>query len=732
MRPLLVVGVLTLLPSLALGGAPTAYAQLASATVSLATLTAATAATAQLTVNAVTPSIVTPGSPAVITGTVSPAAGTGTVVVRVVRGRAATTRGEVHAWADGTTSAAGTEVATLSLPSAGDAARPFAITVPADRLRLPRPLGAVPLAVEVLSPSGTLLDRVRTFVGWQSSGPTTTRTLAIAWMVPLLASPDPDLAAADASAQQRAWASAVGPSSRAATLLHATTGLPIAYAVDPALVTGGAGVLAAGTSAGGTPVVAPSSTGTPGTGGGDPESLRATFAQGLSAAATAGQEIFTLPTGDPDLSGLADLVTSGTADQQAAAATLLTQLVAGGGQLAGHGVKVTGALAWPIASSWDEAHAAAVRAAYADPGMALVRSTDLESVGGTASTSPAPTTPGASGAVELLPDRWFGDLLADLTTGGRAPQLQEFIAETAALAAGGASTPSQLLVVAPRTVGAGGDALTSFLHQATALPWVRTVSVSSLKAVAAGEPSTSTRPTASTGDSSTTTGSGASLGPTGASELARIVTAAAAARAYAQVLPTTSPSRATWDQLIATAVGTSWRAAGGRAGLVGRLETATADTGARLTVNPQTTNFLADEGVLQVTVVNELDEPVTGIRLHLQPGNGRLRVLADPEPVTVGAHSRAIVPVRVAAVAQGLVPVTVRLSAPHGEPIGTTAQLSVRANPPGVWLYVVIGGLMAAILLVGIVRTLRRPRTESVPLDLDPVVPAPEQPLERS
>jgi len=49
-----------------------------------------------------------------------------------------------------------------------------------------------------------------------------------------------------------------------------------------------------------------------------------------------------------------------------------------------------------------------------------------------------------------------------------------------------------------------------------------------------------------------------------------------------------------------------------------------------------------------------------------------------------------------------------------------------------VWLYVVIGGLMAAILLVGIVRTLRRPRTESVPLDLDPVVPAPEQPLERS
>ena len=76
-----------------------------------------------------------------------------------------------------------------------------------------------------------------------------------------------------------------------------------------------------------------------------------------------------------------------------------------------------------------------------------------------------------------------------------------------------------------------------------------------------------------------------------------------------------------------------------------------------ISVAPQTTNFLADEGTLQVTVVNDLGVEVDGVRLVLNPTNARLRIVSQPEPIQIGANSKAVVPVRAEALAAGLVPV---------------------------------------------------------------------------
>jgi hypothetical protein len=126
-------------------------------------------------------------------------------------------------------------------------------------------------------------------------------------------------------------------------------------------------------------------------------------------------------------------------------------------------------------------------------------------------------------------------------------------------------------------------------------------------------------------------------------------------------------------------------------------------------VNPTTVNFLADEGLIQVTVVNTLPTAVQDLRLNIEPGNARIRVIEPPEPFAIGAESRATVQFRARAVAAGEVPVTAYLSTPTGLAVGDEQVMQVRVQPTGVWIYWVLGGAAGVILVLGIGRALRRP-----------------------
>ena len=123
---------------------------------------------------------------------------------------------------------------------------------------------------------------------------------------------------------------------------------------------------------------------------------------------------------------------------------------------------------------------------------------------------------------------------------------------------------------------------------------------------------------------------------------------------------------------------------------------------------PSNVNFLADQGVIHVTVVNDLPVAVEDVRLRIRPDNGRLQVTGQPEPVAIGPGSRASVPFQARAITRGETGLSVRITTPNGTSLGQDAQVAVLVQPTGVWIYWVLGGLAGLILVLGLRRNLRR------------------------
>ena len=142
-------------------------------------------------------------------------------------------------------------------------------------------------------------------------------------------------------------------------------------------------------------------------------------------------------------------------------------------------------------------------------------------------------------------------------------------------------------------------------------------------------------------------------------------------------------------------------------------------TGVRVLVAPGTVKFLAEDGILQFIVVNDLDETVDDVRLRLTSDSRRLRIDDQPGPLRIGAGSRTTVRVRVTAVAPGLVPISADLSTANGTHLGRNAQVKVEVRPISVTVFWALGGVFALILVVGIYRSLRRPGRPKPDLDLD-------------
>ena len=698
---------------------------------------------AVITLDSIAPAVLKPGDPLLVTGSVGPPSPPGSApsapgsaitasnslddqpaVIRLVRSRIAlATRSEVDDWAASTGPAQGTELARHTLDPTGPGGQvPFRLTAPAEDLRLPRAYGAIPIAVEVLSARGTSIAVIRTFVGWQRSKDYV--PLALAWLLPVTLAPDPALSATAAAARTSAWDNQVGPTSHLTALLSATAAHTVGYAVDPAVL-GPVGQAYAQAPA-------------------DPaDPVPAGFEQALRAA-SARHPVFAVPYADPDLGALTSPALP--ADTASRATAFLHDLVGGSGLLSQRGVTVAGTLAWPADGTLPQGREAALRTAYGASLDAI-----LVSAGATDPT--ARLTPPTAGLAPLqTPVLRWDDRLSGLVSGLRTPSDgllagQQFIAQTVALLGERPSIARTFLVVPPRGFDAtvAPEVMSRFLDATAQVPWVRTVSCDSALRPGPGldaapplptapeDPSTPvTRAGVPSAGSGTGAGSGSGTGSgLDASRLTRILDQRATITALAELLGSASPTIARLTDLPAQVTSTRWRAdPAGRDVVLGELEQATATLTGGVTVTPQTTNFLADEGVLQLTVVNSLDEPVTGVRAVLAPGNGRLVVIEPGAPVDIAAHAKATVSVRLAAVAQGLVPVNAWVTTASGTRIGSVQQLTIRAAPPGAWLYVGMGGLFALVLIAGVVRAVRRPPRQVVDTrGLDPVDPTPEEPL---
>jgi hypothetical protein len=116
-----------------------------------------------------------------------------------------------------------------------------------------------------------------------------------------------------------------------------------------------------------------------------------------------------------------------------------------------------------------------------------------------------------------------------------------------------------------------------------------------------------------------------------------------------------------------------------------------------------------ESGPIQVTIVNGLDETVTvGLRVVTSPGS-ELKV-ERVDPVTLGPGQRTSPRLQASSHDIGVHSVTLVTTDATGEPLGSTARLSVRTSNVStvIWVIMAVGG--ALLLLAIVVRLYRRIR----------------------
>ncbi len=642
----------------------------------------------------------------------------------------------------------------------------FDLRLPVSQLRLGTANGVFPLTVQARARVGAERPRLQvglahTFLPWFPDGPIAPTRLA--WVLPLVDEPrlgpdevmlddtldglldpeQPDPAQPDPAQPERgrlqrllvagrtgsagACDLAAMPSEGAARDL--ATGcrrdaVPMTYAVDPDLLYS----VEAMTAAGGYPVLERGKRVVK-----QPSAHAVQWLASLREAATAPgaerSDVLALPYGDPDVVALSRPDSPVRDDVEALrrlGSTVTEQLL---------GAEALRSVAWvppgPLGRSVDALAGGEVRTLLLDAG-ALPEADPL--LGRTPNARTVlPSSIGDIGA--LVVDEPLSSLLEPDPTapGWQGPRLaeQRWIAEVAALAAERPST-SRTVVVAPRR---GADVVPSVLAGAIAdtgrLPFLCPVSLSAaaagteqcqppgtagpLDTQAPAEPDPRGTPLLRTEDDR-------ELGPQQVRGLGEV--RAASDQFTDQVLLAGSDPAATtkarWLRARGRAASTAWRddPQGGRRLLELLVQDVTAmRSKVRLLGGPVTLTGTA--GTLQLTVQNELDQPVNvGVGL---PPTGVARLESSDTALQVVPPAIAVpVRVRVEARTSGRFTVQATLLDAEGQPFGALVPLSVRSTQYGRVALAVTGAAAAVLMVAAGARIVRRALRRSVPRTAPP------------
>ncbi|XKF81088.1 DUF6049 family protein [Humibacillus xanthopallidus] len=717
---------------------------------------------ALVTLTQVAPAVVKASTDVTITGVVTaPLTGplsSPTVQVRLGRADIAT-RTALDAWASGRTATSGPTVAraTLATVPAGTE-RSFSVVVPADELRSPDAFAALPLSIEVVQEGASAsIGMTRTFLAWNSRKEF--EPIQVATMLPVTLDPVVDLFSQEEAVRDPAWRSVIGPTSRLTRLVEGTAGARVTLAVDPAVFGPAVDGATAGPSApSGTPTptpttpapgattTAPSATATP-TAPSDTPSDTATGTPTATAAPTAtptGSATTATPTGSattgtgdtggngdsggtdgaagPDavVSELADRLATTLRDRTVVALPYADADVAASGAInpanapvrslvsrASVVAEVLGKparadIAWPVDGLLPNGREKQLQTIWGGSTVKKVAGivVDQRSVTGVSSYTPTARRVAAGGTRLLGYDARLSALLPQRTDPTPVLATQRYLAETLVLLGERAGTPRSALVVAPRTYDPDPQALSSFLATTASVPWLETVDAASLltdrpseRAVAQQRPA---KQPASAAPAPTLT----------TARLSQMTTQRSTMLSVSEVLEDGEVFAATYGELLDELASARWR--WNREGWTTLGTAVSADITAAtraIRVVSRSINLLAEQGTLQVTVVNGLDYVVDDIRLKLVPNNPRIQIVEQPGPITIEPGSRAIVPVQVAAVAAGRAEINAYLTTADGTIIGTSAAIKVQANPLDATIYWVGGVLAGIVLIAGIART---------------------------
>lgn len=686
---------------------------------------------ARLTVTSLSPDLLLAGSVLRVTGTVQnagPAPLTGVEVRLNAVGTRLGTRVEVDRWLDGGDQRVGLPVLPAGsvgrpIPPGGQA--PFTIEVPAAALGLPTgEFGAYPITVEARADDGAggrgQVALLRSTVQAQPAAKEYEEQ-QITWVLPFSGLPGTSVPVGnrpDATLAQLAHE--VGPGSRLRRMLDVGVTPGVVWAVDPQLLVAlgevtraqppqaGPGTptrsTPAGTTTTGTTTVPPPSSPGQTPTRSDPTPTQQSTDRNavrdflrLMRAEAPRHEVIALPYADPDLQALND---TRTRDRRA------MDLLAGS-QAAGSGVieDVLGVtpvtdLAWPAGG---RASDSLVRS-LADRGYrsVLLDGATRPLVDALGYTPDARTTTLPDEVVGVLGDRQLSNLAASVS-GTNTTARGRLLAETAAATTESPGLSRRLVLAIPRGAIVDPAALRATVTAAAQSPWLRPVPLTRVLRPADDRDTSGLARRVAAGPAST--------GVTAQDVLAvlqlRSGLAALGEVVERPVQTTAELQRGTLDLLSA-----GWRDR--HRDLTARQQAQRAKIGlvtGRVGVLPTQITFLRNSGEVQLTVSNDLDQPVTGVRLRVSATDRRLVVdEAFSRPLDLGPRTRASVRVPVTALASGEVRLQAQLVAPSGEAVGALREVQVRVRPTDSWVVTVGGALAAIVLVIGLVRAVRRPR----------------------
>ena len=667
---------------------------------------------AVIVLNTLTPAVVSPGKDVTITGTVTaPLTGPlSTPELRVVRGEVRVDqRTALDDWASGRTQAPGHTVAVTPLPTvAAGQSRAFTATVAWRQLRTEAAFAAVPISVEVVQQGATEpTGRTRTFIAW--NGRKEYVPIQVATVLPVTLDPDVDLFSRDDGSRQSAWQRAIGPESRVERILQGTRASGVDLAVDPSVLGPDAGV----DPASGGPTPSPTGTGppsSPGPSSGTPAATTPaapTAATPTTAAATIaqlgdgiasqlrGRSVWALPYADADLAATVgiDPANSLVRDLVSRATTLTKRL----------GQPVRADIVWPVDGLLPTGREQGIKRLLAGTSVKKPAGIVVDAAAVTRTTAYTPTARrvAAAGTRLLAYDPRLSGLLPRRTDPSPVLSVQRYLAETLVLLGERAGTSRSVLVAAPRDYDPDPTALATFLSATAAAPWLETVDAASLlsdhgtdKAVPQTNPAT-------------TVDSAAPRPVLTARRLTQMAEQRDTLLSVSSVLRDGAEFERTYREVLDELGSTRWRyqpASWATLSNSVASDVRAATSAIRVVPRTSTINLLAENGTLRITVENGLDYTVQDIRLRLVPDNPRIRIVAQPAPVTIGPMSRTNVPVEVAAVAAGRAEIRAYLTTADGTQIGSPASIPVSANPLDATIYWVGGILVGLVLLAGVVR----------------------------
>lgn len=608
-------------------------------------------------------------------------------VLTVVQGTPGTGRAAVRAWAGSTDLATGPVLGQTRIDGRirPGASRGVRVTVPRLAQRAPSSWGAVAVSLQLADDPSTEFDEsdaivpTHTFLGFQRAKEYVPLRQAV--LVPLTLPPDATLFGPRGQARLEAWRAAIGPRSSIARAIEAGRGRDVVWAIDPTLLTPARAERGAGTA------------------DAAERRLRQAVARTLRALMSRDESIV-LPMGDAD-------VVAGT--QSESGRELVARQHATAVRVAGRHPRARADVAWPADGLTSQERTSALRGIFDDEDpVQLVAGSALPASGLTPTS--AHRVEGEDDAVIAVQDDRA--LVLDPAGWASADRRMAAIADSAALVAEAAGTDRSVVLALPRG-GAGDSRLPSALAARDAAPWLAPASFSTASRPADGAGALALPATdadaAATASGTAAPSIGGSTVLTGARS-ARIEQLLTDLEAIAEVRGDGSSYRADVREAARQLASTRYRTAPREwLSAIGTLQRQARGSRGAVGISSGEVNFFADNGRLQVTIVNTLDVRLEGVRIVLEPGDRRLRI-TPPEPISIGPRARRTVTVRATALASGNVPVRVQAQTPDGAAISQPASLRLYLRPTGSWIYWAIGGAAGLLLVLGTWRTRNRAR----------------------